>query len=105
MVLIEDLAGAGDVQIVFSSHVPGQVRQPVEVGFDHRVLGGSGGHLGQTVQFALGLFLHLFRHPGLGDLPPVFLDLQALLVLLAQFLFDSLELLPQVILPLYLLHL
>jgi len=105
VVHIEDFAGVGDIQVVIRALAPGQADQPVQVGADDAVFGGGGGQLGHAVQLAAGLLLRLLGHPGFLDLPAELLDLDLLLIGLAQFMLDGLELLAQEVLALDLLHL
>ncbi len=105
VILVQHLAGMSDIQLVLGGDLPGHVGQPVEIGLDDRILGSLGWHLFHAAQLALGLFFRLLRHPGLDDLFAVLLDLEGLLILLAEFLLDGLELLPQEIIALHLFHL
>ncbi len=95
MVLVEDLAGMGDIQVIGRGFGPGQGDQPVEIGADDAVLGRGSGQAGQTFQLAFGLFLGLLGHFGVFDLLAEFLRLDRLLVLLAELLLDGFHLLAQ----------
>ncbi len=100
MILVEDLLGLDDVQLVLAGHRPRQRDQPVEVSACDGVLGRLGGHLGQTVELFFGRLACLLRHPGLFDLLLQLVDLVLAFVLLAELLLDRLHLLAQVVLAL-----
>ena len=105
MIFVQHLPGVGDVQIVFRADAPGETGHPVEVSLDDRVFSGSRRHLFHAAQLTQRLFLRFLRHTRLGDLLAILIELDRLLVLLAQLALDSLELLAQEILALHFLHL
>ncbi len=106
VVVLQDLAGLGDVDLVGGGLVPGQGQYPVQVGVDDVVLAGGGVHLGQAGELALGLLAGLLGQVLGHELLLQFLDLAAagLFLALAQLLLDGLELLAQVVVPLGLVH-
>ncbi|MNK67791.1 hypothetical protein D3C87_871360 [compost metagenome] len=93
MVLVQDLPGAGDVQVIRSRAVPGQVHDPVEVGPDDRMLGGAGRQALQPSEFALGFLEGLGRRGGLGQLLAQLRDFRLALVALPELLLNGLDLL------------
>ena len=105
VVLLQDLRRPGDVYVVLGLPGPGQLDEPVEVGADDAHLGGGGGHLRQPPHLLLRLLLHLVGHLGGADLLLQLVDLPGHEVALAQLALDGPHLLPQVILPLALVHL
>src|SRR5215469_3094740 len=100
VVLIEDLARVGDIEIVLGRNTPGHSDQPVEVGANHRVLRGFGRNHLQAIEFLVSRLARLGRHLGLFDLLLEFLDFRRTRVAFTQFLLDRLELLAQVVLAL-----
>ncbi|EXI71355.1 MAG: hypothetical protein AW07_03687 [Candidatus Accumulibacter sp. SK-11] len=93
---IEDSPCLGDLDAVRHRFSPRQLDQPVEVGANHRVLGGSVGHPFQALELLAGLRRHLLRHPGIGDGLAQRLDLDAVAgVAFAQLLLDRFHLLAQ----------
>ena len=105
MVLVEDLAGLDEVEVVDGRLVPGQGEHPVEVIADDRSLGRLGMHLGQADDLLLELLAGL-----VGDLDllqPVLVGLDLLLDLrpLPELLLDGLHLLAEEVLLLELVHL
>ena len=100
VVVVEDLAGAPQVEPVAAGLAPGEDRQPVEIGPDDRVFRRAGMHPGQPLELALGLGLDLDRRVGLLDPLPQLADLGVLALALAQLLLDRLELLPEEMVPL-----
>ncbi len=105
VVLVEDGAGALQVEVVLAGRGPGQVEHPVEVGADHGALGRFGMHLLQALDVLLGLLVRRLGHAGLFQLLQVDADLLHVLGLLAQLLADGLELLAQEVFLLVLVHL
>ncbi len=104
MVLVEDAAGLGDVQVVVGPDVPRDLDHPVEVGPDPAVFGRLLGHALQAAELAFGLLLGALGHAGLFDLLAVLGDDALALVGLAELLLDGLELLAKDVLALVLLH-
>ena len=105
MLCVERGLRARKVDRPFRARVPGYRDEPVEIRTRHGVLGGGHRHLRQAVQLAQRFLLHCLRHAGGLDPVAQLLDLLRLVVGLAQFLLDRLELLPQEILALVLPHL
>ena len=105
MVLVEDLARVGDVEVVLGLLRPGQVDQPLEVGADHAVLGGGRRQPLEPAELALGRLLRLLGQARLLDPLAQLVDLGLLLVALAELLLDRLELLAQEVLALALVDL
>ena len=102
VILVQDLARLGHVDLAFGALVPGQRRQPVEVGLDHPVLSGGGWQLAQAVELAPGLLGGLLRHAGLFDLGAELADFGLGLAAFAKLALDRLQLLAQVVLALVL---
>ncbi len=100
MVGVEDLAGVDGIEPLLGALRPRHGKQPVEVGADHRGLGGVVAHPLEAAGFALGLLANGVGHAGLGDLPAVVLGDG--LVVLAELLADRLHLLAQHVLALLL---
>ncbi len=67
MVLVEDLAGLGDVDRLLLGHAPGQLDQPVQIAAHHAGLGGGLRHPLVAAQLLLRLAVRLRRHLGLRD--------------------------------------
>src|SRR5207249_1884534 len=102
VVLVEDPARLGQVEVVVRPHVPGDVQHPVQVGADPAVLGVLLARPLQAVEFALHLGAHAVRHAGLDDALAVGRDdVRGALV---ELLLDGFELLAQQELALRLLH-
>src|SRR5215469_7825943 len=100
MVLVEDFARIGDIEIVLGRNAPGHSDQPIEIGADHRVLRRLGRNHLQAIEFLVGRLARLGRHLGLLDFLLEFLDLGRTRVPFAEFLLDRLKLLAQVVLAL-----
>ncbi len=93
MVLVENLFGLGQIQMVFCPMRPGQLNQPVQVGAHHGIFGRTLLHLLHPIQFArsclhgllwqirrvkpIAQFVH-FGHHRIGS-AQLFLDLSQLL--------------------------
>jgi hypothetical protein len=105
VVLVEDLARVGDVEVVVCLLGPGQIDQPLEVAPDHPVLGRDRRQLLQPGELALGGLLRLLGQAGRLDPLAKLVDLGLLLVLFPEFLLDRLELLAEEILALALVDL
>ena len=67
MVAFQDLRGMLDIQIIFGTVRPGQVKDPIHVSADDAHFGGHGRHLVQTFQFLHGGGVRLFGQPGRLD--------------------------------------
>ena len=102
VVVVEHLAGNGDIQNVGAGRFPRQLQNHVEPCTRHMIIRRLRGKPFQLTQFAIGLFLHLFWKVGFCQ--PVFqqLDLAFLRIAAAQFLLDGAQLLPQHIFALFL---
>ena len=105
VVLVEDLAGRLEVEIVVGRLVPGEREDPLEVGADDPVLGGRGRELRKPVELAPRLLVGVLGKLRLLDLCAQLGELRLLLVRLAELLLDRLQLLAQEVLPLGLVHL
>ena len=105
VVLVEDLAGVLDVEVVLGLLRPGQLDQPLEVGADDAVLGGGRRQPLQPAELALGLLPRLLGQLRLLDPLAQLVDLGLLLVALPQLLLDRLQLLAQEVLALALVDL
>ena len=104
VLIVQDLAGLGQVHGLLGGLAPGQLQAGVQVAPQHRRLGGAKGLLLQAAQLLFQLLPHLVGH-GQG------LDPLAVLVkivgetVLAQLGLDDLHLFPQIVLPLAAVHL
>ena len=105
VVLVEDRARVGDVDVVLGDDRPGQRHDPVEIGADDAVLGGSRRQLRQPVELTPRLLVDLLGQVGLVDALAQLVDLGLGLVGLAQLFLDGLQLLAQHVLALVLVHL
>ena len=105
VVLLEDLLGLVDVELVLRVLLPRQRDDPVDVVAHDRRLGGHRRHHLELLELLLGLLARLRRHLLLADLLLELLDLVLELVLLAELLLDRAHLLVEVVLLLGLLHL
>ena len=105
VVLVQDPARLGKLDLVLALLRPGKCDQPVEVGTADDVLRRGRGHRAQAVQLAVGGLPGLRRHAGLLDLLLQLLDRDLIVVVRPQLLLDRLELLAQHELALPLLHL
>ena len=103
VVLVEDPARVGDVQVVLGPDAPRDLGHPVQVGADPAVLGRLLGHLLQPAELALGLAQRALGHARFLDLPPVLGD-DVSAAFLAELLLDRVHLLPEQVLALGLLH-
>ncbi len=104
VVVVQDFPGFPNVQIVLRAFIPGEGRDPVQVGGGNGVLGRGGMHSGKPFQFPFRFLPRLFRQILFRDFIAVLLDLDLGLVRFAKLLLDRLELLAEVILPLALVH-
>ena len=92
MVLVEDLAGAGEVELVFGANGPGEVGEHFDVGSNDAVFGGHGGDGGEAFLFLACDGFDLLGHAGGGDALVEFVEVALLLVVFAEFLADGFEL-------------
>ena len=95
VILVEDLAGAGEIVVVGRHHAPRQAGHPVEIGADDRGLGGVGMRALQPLDLLLDLFLRLGRDQLLFDFLAVVLDFLGELFPFAELGLNGLELLAQ----------
>ena len=94
MVVVEDLLGQCQVDLVFRPDVPGKLRHPLQKGPDDLVLRGLGARTLQPLELALHLGLLLLAQlERLHPLPEVLHVVP--LVLVTELALDLLELLPQ----------
>ena len=100
VVLVEDLFGVVDVEVVFGLVVPGQVDEPLEIGADDTVLGRGRRQLLQPGELAFGCLKRLLRQPGFFDPLAEFIGLGHRFVFFPEFGLDRLQLLPQEVLAL-----
>ena len=100
MVLVEDAAGFGDVDLLVGQLRPGQLDQPIEIGADHAVLGGCLGHALEPLELLQRLVLGFLGHAGFGDRLAQFGNLGLAVLALAKLLLDLAKLLAQDVLAL-----
>ena len=100
MVLVEDAAGFGDVDLLVGQLRPGQLDQPIEIGADHAVLGGCLGHALEPLQLLQRLVLGFLGHAGFSDRLAQFGNLGLAVLALAKLLLDLAKLLAQDVLTL-----
>ena len=105
VVLVEDLLGLLQVEVVLGGLAPGQRHHPVEPVAQRRRLRGVGVHALELLELALHLLQHRLRHLRLLRLVPELRDLLAELVALAELALDRLHLLAQEELALAPVHL
>jgi hypothetical protein len=105
VVLVEDLAHLGDLEVVRGLSCPRQIEDPVEVGAHHRVLGRADLHRAQPLELLLRDLLGLAREVGLGDALLEAVEVALVAVVLAELFLDGLELLAEHVLALVLAHL
>ncbi len=93
MVLVQDAARFGDIDVVGIELRPGQIDEPIQIAADHAVFGGGLGHALEPLELLRRLVLRLLRHAGrldrlaqLGDLGRLFVALTQLLLNVAQLL-------------------
>ena len=103
MVLVQDLPGLRDVQVVLGADVPRHVEEPVEVRADPALLGRLLGCPLKPRELALRLRTDVLRHVRLGDPLAVLLD-DVLLGALAELLADRVHLLAQDVVALLLVE-
>ena len=105
VVLVEDLGGLLDVELVVGRDVPRQADEPVDVGPDDADLGRGGRDPAHPVDLLDRPGLDLLGHAGGLDLVAELVDLGLLRVVLAELALDRLELLAEDVLALGLVHL
>ena len=104
VVVVQDLLGLADVQVILGKGVPGQVQAGVQIGADDGGLLVAALHLGQAVHFFQELGLALFFQVQLQDAAAVVLRLGVGVVPLPQLAADDVQLLVEVIVPLVFVH-
>ena len=95
MVLVEDLPGALEVEVVLRLLVPGQRDDPVEIGADDAVLGGRGRELLEPRELAVRGLERVLGQVLLLDQAAQLVDLRLLLVALPELVLDRLQLLAE----------
>ena len=105
VVLIEDLAGFGDVDVLAASILPRQFRKPLEVGAQHRALGAALAHALQALELLDRVLVDVLGHAGGLDRLLQLLELGGGVVALAELLLDLAHLLAQHVLALALVEL
>ena len=105
VVLVEDLARVGEVEVVLGRRVPRQRRDPLEVRPDDAVLGGLRRQLLEALELAVDLAADLLGQRDRVELLAQLAGLRRRLVELAELLADRLELLAQHVLALALVEL
>ena len=105
VVLVQDLRGLLEVEVVVGGDVPRQADQPVDVGPDDADLRRGRRDPAHAVDLLDRPGLDLLGHARLLDLLAQLVDLGLLRVVLAQLALDGLELLAQDVLALGLVHL
>ena len=94
MILVKDLLGVGEIDLLFGPLVPRELRDPLEERPDHLVLGRLRARALQSSEFAIDLGPLLLGEVEFGDTVAHLLDVVSLL-LFAELLLDRLELLSQ----------
>ena len=105
MVLVEDLGGRFDIEVVGGGRVPGQGDEPVHVSPDDADLGRGRRDPAHAVDFLERPSLDFLGHAGRFDLLAKLVDLGLLGILLAELALNCLQLLAQDVFPLGLVHL
>jgi hypothetical protein len=105
VVLVEDLADLGDVEVVLGRVRPRKIEDPVEVGAHDRVLGRADLHGAQALELLLRDRLRLGGEVGLGDAVLEAVEIALIAVVLAELFLDGLELLAEHVLALVFAHL
>jgi hypothetical protein len=100
VILVQDLPGMVEIEVVLGGLVPGQRRDPLQVAADDAVLGGRGGQALEPLQLAVGLAPDLLGEVDRVELLAQLIRLGHHLVGLAELLLDRLELLAQEVLAL-----
>jgi hypothetical protein len=105
VVLVEDLAHLGDVDVVRGLLRPRDVEDPVEVGADDGVLGRADLHGAEALELLARDLLGLVREVRLRDALLEAVEVALIALVLAELLLDGLELLAKDVLALVLAHL
>ena len=67
VILVENLLGLIQIQIVRAALVPGQIQNPFEISANDVIVGRGGGQPLKPFKLAFGFLEHLFRQAGLLD--------------------------------------
>ena len=105
VVLVQDLLGLVEVEVVIGLNAPGQADEPVHVGADDALLGGCARDPTEPIDLLERLLLDLVGHGRLLDLLAQLGGLGDRRIVLAELLLDRLHLLAQDVLALGLVHL
>ena len=105
VILVEDLAHRGNLEVVRRLEVPGNVQDPVEVRAHHGVLGRAHLHVAEAFDLLLRDLLGLGGEACLGDAVFEAVEIALVAVVLAELFLDGLELLAEHVLALILAHL
>ena len=105
MIFIQNLLGPFQVEVIFSSDIPGHRDQPFKVVSDHICLGGKRRHHFQFFDFLLCGFTDLIRHLGFFYLAGQFIHLSLRIIHLTQLFLDRFELILKVVFLLAAAHL
>jgi hypothetical protein len=96
VILVEDLAGVRDVEVVVGGDRPWEVREPLEVGPDHRVLRRLRRDDAQSLQLVVGSLARRLRQLRRVELLAQLLELRGAAVPLAELALDRPHLLPEI---------
>ena len=105
VILVQDGPGLLDVVVFLFHVVPGEIETNIQIIPGNAALRGGGLHLAQTLGFLDELVLYLLGEMLFGNFGQVFLCLAQGVLPFPQLFVDGLDLLPQVIIPLALVHL
>ena len=103
VILLQNFPCSLDVDTFFGAHIPGQLQYDIQVVPEHRTLGGAERLLGKALHVLQELLLLFFSQLQILDLLPVGIHF-ALVVALAQLIADGLQLFPEVVVPMALIH-
>ena len=105
MILIENLPGLVQVQVVLGGFVPGQFTHPLQIIADHLVIRGGGRRALEAVQLPVRLLLGVGGQLRFLQFELNLVDLPEAVVRFPQFLLQRLDVLPEVKILLGLVHL
>ena len=105
MVCIQRFLRQLKVKIILSKFTPGQGQKSINIATDNCTFGRHRRHLDQAIKLLIQLRLHVLGQLQLGNLALVLSDFTLYILCLAQLLADGLNLLPQIVFLLVLLHL
>ena len=105
VVLVQDLRGSLEVEIILRFLVPRQFHHPFQIGPDRGGLGGIRMHFFKSLELLFGFLQDLLRHLGVFDPLAKFRDFLRALVQFAQFFLNRFQLLAQKVFALGLVHL